>query len=88
MRRGEIEAALIQEIDASFPEDCAKVFDYDRLDGLARMIQSDFDPDNARDIHDLVQNASRATGRDLDALADGEVNDPNHWLELRIKANN
>lgn len=84
MRRSEIIEVLNDSIDDSFEDDVAGAFDRNDLDNVARQLQ-DRDADR-NEIERLVEKvATGASGRELDALADGDMDNPNAWLYARLR---
>lgn len=89
MRRNEIVIAVRQGIKDHFPEDVVPVFhpdDMEDLDNIGRLIQDERDPRDANEVVSLIEDvAAEASGRDLDALADGHISSPKGWLYNKIK---
>lgn len=85
MRRSEIKSVLAEAIGDEFDDEAAEAFDLNDLDNIARMIQDEYDPDDAFEVTDRVRQVYKnARDRDLDMLADGEMDNPNGWLYNRL----
>lgn len=86
MRRSEIVEALRDAIRDHVPDDVARVFEGEDLDQVANHIQTMFEPADAQDVSNIIRAVvGYLSGRDLDAIADGEIPDPAEWFVGRIR---
>jgi hypothetical protein len=84
MRRNQIVAVVQESIGRHFERDVADAFDLDDLDNVGRMLQER--EADERKIDSLVRIVSvEAKGSELDALADGDMDNPNAWLYARLR---